>query len=1454
MKKISTVLLAIILVCAIFNGLLFLTENASAAVYVSGDITTNTTWKAVNSPYIIVGDVLVDNGTTLTIEPGVSVLFDGKYSIVVNGTLNASGTMSNPILFTSNQSMPNKGDWNRIRLHGKNNTLNYCEISYGHYPLYIMGFDSNNTITNCSVYLSNGDGIYLKKTTDNTIDNVTVSDCYSNGITLLVSEDNLINNSLVEANRAFGIYLRSSRNNTILNTNVSYNGGGGIEFGLITDNIQMRNVIVVGNMDNGIDLNGNGLNNITESIIKGNRGAGIDFGGRSEHQRIENCTINKNYGPGIDLKRASYVKIKNCIISQNKGEAGIYSGKRVDRLNISNSKILSNSKDGIFIYEAEYVNITSSTISNNIMNGIRFNGSDIQENNLIHNCNVSGNGQNGVFFYSYSDVVDSKIQSNNITHNAFYSNGQNGIQLYSQLKLKFRYYYYHAYVRNNFVNNNSIYSNGQDGIYFYSYSHYYDEYAVIQHNEVDNNTIYDNGENGIFLEASTDNRHSTIIAYNKIRDNTIYLNDQNGICFNTNYYGNILYNSISKNEIYQNNLDGIYFTSSSISRHMNFNYNMIFSNNITLNSGDGINFNFDCYYTSYFQYNRIYSNKISSNNYNGISFSIRIYYDNFHFKYNDFYSNTIDSNGQNGIYLLFISFTASISYPYDDFSYMEYNNIYLNEIYSNDYKGIHINGKSRNGYMYFQYNAIYSNRILLHNDVGLSLQIDNVNSSWKYSNIYNNTIHSNLVGINLDNIQSHIININNITSNTWDGIHLASSNFNTIGYNKILYNKKNGIQLSYASKNNRIQNNNFTSNQFYGIYVHSKSNSNTIIRNDILNHPDTGVNISGATDNFLHHNNFKNNTQNAYDSTTQLNDWDDGKEGNWWDDYSGFDSNNDGIGDIPYDVPGGGSKDWYPIIKPANITAPHIENTTPEDDGVDVPVNTKISITFTNKMNKTATEPAITISGSLTAKNFKWSNGDMTVTFELSASLSSETVYTVTVSLAAKDVLDNHLENNYKFSFTSEDIIPPKITSTSPVYYATDIELNATIVVVFNEPMNVTTITHYCSPDPGGWSIEWSQKNTVATYSHNDFGSLITYYFRITGGKDRGGNNLISGSVPNPWYFTTRDVVGPEITTTSPANGSINILVTANVVVTFNEQMNTSSVKYTCKPDPGGWATSWSNGDRILTCSHNSFISQTTYTFHVTAGKDIAGNPLNPSLPNPWVFSTRDTIPPEIIATSPMNNSYSIPLSAHVIVSFNEAMDNTTVTFICNPNPGGWSVSWSGGNTVATYSHNSFTENTNYTFRITGGKDAAGNKLIASTVPNPWVFSTLDNSPPTIIATTPVNGTIDVELDAKIVVTFSEPMNTASVTHTCSPDPGGWVITWGKSSTRATFTHNSFNSTTKYTFQVTSGKDLSGNPMVLGTTPNPWIFTTRDAIGPTIISVSPQNEAVEVVRAANIVL
>ena len=42
----------------------------AAATY-WGHISTNTTWVAANSPYIISGDLMIDYNATLTIQPGV---------------------------------------------------------------------------------------------------------------------------------------------------------------------------------------------------------------------------------------------------------------------------------------------------------------------------------------------------------------------------------------------------------------------------------------------------------------------------------------------------------------------------------------------------------------------------------------------------------------------------------------------------------------------------------------------------------------------------------------------------------------------------------------------------------------------------------------------------------------------------------------------------------------------------------------------------------------------------------------------------------------------------------------------------------------------------------------------------------------------------------------------------------------------------------------------------------------------------------------------------------------------------------------------------------------------------------------------------------------------------------------------------------------------------------------
>jgi hypothetical protein len=73
----------------------------------------------------------------------------------------------------------------------------------------------------------------------------------------------------------------------------------------------------------------------------------------------------------------------------------------------------------------------------------------------------------------------------------------------------------------------------------------------------------------------------------------------------------------------------------------------------------------------------------------------------------------------------------------------------------------------------------------------------------------------------------------------------------------------------------------------------------------------------------IHHNNFVNNAQNAYCEGNIYgyitNQWHDGSEGNFWSDYTGVDADHDGIGDIPYNISGGGSnQDLYPLMVPLN--------------------------------------------------------------------------------------------------------------------------------------------------------------------------------------------------------------------------------------------------------------------------------------------------------------------------------------------------------------------------------------------------------------------------------------------------------------------------------------------------------------------------------------------------------
>ena len=81
-------------------------------------INTVVTWNLAGSPYVVQGDVQVQTGGSLTIDPGVVVEFDAspKLQVFSGGRLTATGSVTSSIVFTSSAGSPAPDAWPDIQL------------------------------------------------------------------------------------------------------------------------------------------------------------------------------------------------------------------------------------------------------------------------------------------------------------------------------------------------------------------------------------------------------------------------------------------------------------------------------------------------------------------------------------------------------------------------------------------------------------------------------------------------------------------------------------------------------------------------------------------------------------------------------------------------------------------------------------------------------------------------------------------------------------------------------------------------------------------------------------------------------------------------------------------------------------------------------------------------------------------------------------------------------------------------------------------------------------------------------------------------------------------------------------------------------------------------------------------------------------------------------------------
>ncbi|MGA1873182.1 MAG: nitrous oxide reductase family maturation protein NosD, partial [Thermoplasmatota archaeon] len=188
------------------------------------------------------------------------------------------------------------------------------------------------------------------------------------------------------------------------------------------------------------------------------------------------------------------------------------------------------------------------------------------------------------------------------------------------------------------------------------------------------------------------------------------------------------------------------------------------------------------------------------------------------------------------------------------------------------------------------------------------------------STFYNNTMcHNGLNGIHLNVSHIHTIIHNTVSDNGGDGIYVYKANSNNVSYNEVQNNDLNGIRIISSSNNlinaNLISGNgeagilidpsfenivkdNIISRNRFGIIV-KESEDNYFYNNSISNN-DFGVYLDAtSTNNLIYHNNFVDNEEQAVDLGDNSWSSDEG-EGNYWSDYTGTDSDDDGIGDSSY--------------------------------------------------------------------------------------------------------------------------------------------------------------------------------------------------------------------------------------------------------------------------------------------------------------------------------------------------------------------------------------------------------------------------------------------------------------------------------------------------------------------------------------------------------------------------
>ncbi|MCK4546197.1 MAG: right-handed parallel beta-helix repeat-containing protein [Candidatus Eisenbacteria sp.] len=210
-------------------GLLPTTLSSDATLYVRGTQVGGS--PIPNVTYLLLGDITVNAGATLTIDPGIVTKFlSASVDIFVNGGLVADGKSDSLIVFTSfkddnygdpndtnndgSTTAPASGDWGGLVFgEGSSGTIDYCVVKYGGYGTYNCLVRTYNTGTDVSFTNSEFSdaqyGLEIAGLSDPAVTDNTLAFCTYTPILMSVSADPVFSGNTFVSNGVTALGLIS---------------------------------------------------------------------------------------------------------------------------------------------------------------------------------------------------------------------------------------------------------------------------------------------------------------------------------------------------------------------------------------------------------------------------------------------------------------------------------------------------------------------------------------------------------------------------------------------------------------------------------------------------------------------------------------------------------------------------------------------------------------------------------------------------------------------------------------------------------------------------------------------------------------------------------------------------------------------------------------------------------------------------------------------------------------------------------------------------------------------------------------------------------------------------------------------------------------------------------------------------------------------------------------------